>query len=109
MTIKIGASGAWKDVNKIHIGVSGAWKQVNAIWIGAGGAWKKLYDAILVQLSNASKLKTSISPADAYTGIRVNSSGAINTLENTALSWGGTDYNWLVVESASDYECRFTP
>ena len=46
MTMSVGASGVWKQVQNISIGVSGVWKQVLNIWVGASGVWKLGYSAL---------------------------------------------------------------
>jgi hypothetical protein len=50
MTMSVGASGVWKQVQNISIGVSGVWKQVLNIWVGASGVWKLGYSALSVSL-----------------------------------------------------------
>jgi len=107
MALSIGVSSAWKSVSAVSIGVSGVWKSVTQMWIGVGGAWKALLTLVDLGATRSAQ-KTSISPTDARTGYRINSSGTHEDGVGTA-SVSYTDATtWLLSGAAGDYEVRAT-
>lgn len=108
MSLKIGASGVWKGIDKVHVGVGGAWKRVNSAWIGVGGAWKKLYDAVVAQLTNRSPTFGSISPSDARVGYRINADGTVDGSEASTLTWSLDYGTWLTAGTAGQFDVRAT-
>jgi hypothetical protein len=104
-SIKVGVSGAWKDVPSVSIGVGGAWKSVANAWIGVGGAWKKFYTSLGSQIlaQNISALHQTTSPSDATAVVSFTSAGAA-----AATGVATPDWTWLLTGSAGDYEIFVT-
>jgi len=57
-------------------------------------------------LQNASR--NSLSPTDAYAGVRLHSDGTVDRTQATSLSWALDDGLWLLSGANSQFEMRFT-
>lgn len=105
MTAHVGVGGAWQEISKIHIGVSGAWQEVQAAWIGVGGAWQKFYQNLRAALAGGSYSHTAASPANATSGVKVDSDGYIYRLNGATYV---QQTQWLLGGTAAEFECRWT-
>lgn len=106
MPYYIGVGGNWKLCEKAHIGVGGLWKEIQKMHIGVGGVWKEFYTYLSATLNAASYLHIAVTPADATSGVKVDSDGTIYELKGSTYT---ARYTWLTGSGVnSDYECRWT-
>lgn len=107
MSFNLKTGGAWNEVASIWAKVAGTWQQVQSAWIKVAGVWEQVYLNYLVTLSGgAAVASTELGVA----GIRVNTDGTIDKLEDGVVTQLAASTDWVIPNGAasSDFDVRAT-
>lgn len=104
MALKGNVSGTWKDY-VAWVNVAGTWKKA-AVWQNVAGTWKQITSLLAATLSNATYIHTTVSPANATAGFRLDNDFSADSLAGAAYT---ERYTWKTGSgAAADYEARWT-
>lgn len=104
MTLRVKASGSWRDVTP-HVRVSGTWRTCKEVWVKASGSWRSVWTAANppIWTAGTSVSRTGSSSFGIISAILNISSTGVLTLTD------GTNGTWLPSgASAGNYRIKWS-
>lgn len=79
---KVNVGGSWKTLVGIQVNVGGSWKTVDLIQSKVGSSWKTVFEVGGMVVQADITVSTSISGAQSQSGVRFQSAGCTDQIDN---------------------------